>query len=86
VRKIMCALLSILCTGCIVVSESAHTYRETETEETCDVEPYSYAPDYCDTYSDGECCEWYVGDGCYETWCYDYYYCDWYYYSTACYY
>jgi len=82
-RKILCALLPIFCVGCIVMTD---TRERSVSRETCDVEPYSYAPDYCDAYSDEECCEWYVGDGCYETWCYDYYYCDWYYYSTACYY
>jgi len=93
-KSILFALMT-LCTGCMIVVEEDPNREQIRSEEErhyyysddgCEEEPYAHSPEYCDVYSDEECCEWYTGYDCYETWCYDYYYCEWYYCSTECYY
>ena len=75
--KIMWTALLLLVSACvIVVEEDDPIYHDAHSHEhesrACTNEPYSYAPDFCDVGSTSECCEWYVGQGCYETWCYYY--------------
>ena len=36
--------------------------------DLCYEEPYWHMPEWCDVYSNAECCTWYV-DGWYEEWC-----------------
>jgi len=76
--KMVWVLFLFLLGSCvIVVKEEAepesdstdYRYRE---RNICGEDPYPYAPDYCDVYYARECCDWYVGNGCYETWCYAY--------------
>ena len=56
------------------------------SQNTCwEAEPYYYPPDYCESYYGGECCNWYIGYGCYEEWCVWDHYCGWEYEGDWCY-
>jgi len=76
------AFLLLLASACVIVVEdereeesgdTSYRYRE---RDTCNSQPYSNAPEYCTVYYARECCDWYVGNGCYETWCYAYRNCE----------
>jgi hypothetical protein len=49
-------------------NNSPHVTAYVETHAGCFEEPYWQDPEWCDLFSDGECCTWYV-DYWYEEWC-----------------
>lgn len=64
-------------------SPDSYSSYQYYTYDMCwgDEEPFWGYPDYCDYH----CCTWYVGDGCWEEWCYFDKLCGWEYYQGWCY-
>lgn len=93
---ILLALLALsigLCSSCvIVVDDTPAESREgtqviveySDTDESCDEVPHEHRAQRCDVYEGRDCCEWYIGDGCFEKYCFYYHNCEWHWYGTTC--
>jgi len=89
--------IAIICllfiNGCVIVvdetEEGVHYHDDNYHDhyDECDDDvpnPYEYDPEYCDVSSEGECCEWYTGNGCHERYCFYGFTCEWDLYETRC--
>ncbi len=89
--------IAIICllfiNGCVIVVDETeeeervhyHDHYVEGEVEGCNEPPYEHRAEWCEVYDNRECCEWYVGAGCYEYRCF--YYdenCEWDYYGEHC--
>ena len=92
VSNTIVALLSALCCSCVIVVDETERGPEEGTtvvvrgseDEQCDPVPYEHRAERCDVYEGRDCCEWYVGEGCFEKYCFYFHNCEWHWYGETC--